>query len=105
MYEYNVKYNRLLIFDGSYCLHRNLSVPNQFEMKTSTGIGTGGVLGVLRTIQKELKSYNYYPVVVFDGGLSKRRLNIFPNYKKNLEKQQQLNECWENKTECTTKCV
>ena len=99
MYEYNVKYNRLLIFDGSYCLHRNLSEPNQFEMKTSTGIGTGGVLGVLRTIQKELKSYNYYPVVVFDGGLSKRRLNIFPNYKKNLEKQQQLNECWENKTE------
>ena len=85
-------YNKLLIFDGSYMLHRNLSQPNQWEMKNTKGKRTGGIYGSLRTILKELSQYNLYPIVVFDGGLSKRRLNIYPNYKRNLEKQALL-EC------------
>lgn len=96
--SYQQIYNRALIFDGSHALHRNLSVPNNWDMKTSTGIRTGGIFGVLRTIVKELKDYNYYPIVVFDGGLSKRRLDIYPNYKRTLDKQQ-LNESVEEKTE------
>ena len=96
--SYKQIYNRALIFDGSHALHRNLSVPNNWDMKTSTGIRTGGIFGVLRTIVKELKDYNYYPIVVFDGGLSKRRLDIYPNYKRTLDKQQ-LNESVEEKTE------
>ena len=92
-------YNKLLIFDGSYMLHRNLSQPNQWEMKNTKGKRTGGIYGSLRTILKELSQYNLYPIVVFDGGLSKRRLNIYPNYKRNLEKQALL-ECKDNeKTE------
>lgn len=79
-------FNRVLIFDGSYALHRAMSVPNNYEMATSYGKLTGGIFGVLRTIQKELKTYNYFPIVVFDGGLSKRRLSIYPNYKKAEEK-------------------
>ena len=92
-----LKYNRLLIFDGSYCLHRNLSVPNNWNMITTSGKRTGGIFGVLRTIYKELKTYNYFPVVVFDGGLSQRRLNLYPNYKQHEDKL--LNESLEAKSE------
>ena len=97
--NYNINYNRILIFDGSYCLHRNLSQPNQWEMINSKGKRTGGIFGTLRTILKELKTYNFYPVVIFDGGLSKRRLDIYPNYKRNLEKQNLLECKWEELTE------
>lgn len=96
--EIPVVFNRLLIFDGSHALHRALSVINNYEMMTTTGIRTGGIYGTLRTIIKELKTYNYFPVVVFDGSLSKRRLEIYPNYKRTLDKQQ-LNESTEPKTE------
>ena len=96
--EYIQTFNRLLIFDGSHALHRALSVPNNWDMKTSKGIRTGGIYGVLRTIMKECKTYNYYPIVVFDGGLSERRLQIYPNYKRTLDKQQ-LNESVELKTD------
>lgn len=96
--EIPVIFNRLLIFDGSHALHRALSVPNNYEMITTTGIRTGGIYGTIRTIIKELKTYNYFPVVVFDGSLSKRRLEIYPNYKRTLDKQQ-LNESLEQKTE------
>lgn len=92
-------FNRILIFDGSYALHRALSVPNNWDMINSKGKRTGGIFGVLRTIQKELKDYNFFPVVVFDGGLSKRRLEIYPNYKRNLEKQALMECLEEEKTE------
>lgn len=92
-------FNRILIFDGSYALHRSLSVPNNWDMINSKGKRTGGIFGTLRTIQKELKDYNFFPVVVFDGGLSKRRLDIYPNYKRNLERQALLECKEEDKTE------
>ena len=82
----NYLFNRLLIFDGSYMLHRALSEPHNWEMCTSEGKKTGGIFGSLRTIVKELKMYNYFPVVVFDGGLSARRLALYSNYKKHDEK-------------------
>jgi len=88
----DINFNRVLIFDGSYLLHRNLSQPNQWEMINSKGKRTGGIYGVLRSIIKESKDWNFYPVVIFDGGLSRRRLEIYPNYKKNIERQALL-EC------------
>lgn len=67
-------YNRLLIFDGSHLLHRNLNVENNYKMITTTGIKTGGVYGTLRSIIKELKTYNYFPIVVFDRTFIKKKI-------------------------------
>lgn len=93
----DILFNRILIFDGSHCLHKNLCVPNNWEMMNSKGKRTGGIFGVLRSIQKELKEYNYFPIVVFDGHLSKRRLAIHPNYKHHADNL--LKESLEQKTE------
>ena len=93
----NTVFNRLLIFDGSHCLHRNICEPHLWEMKNIKGERTGGIYGTLQTILKESSIYNYFPVVVFDGHLSQRRLDIFPNYKGTLDKQLLL----ENKEQLT----
>ncbi len=80
-------YQRLIIFDGSHCLHRAICEPHLWEMKNNDGQRTGGVFGTLQTILKESSTYNYFPVVVFDGHLSQRRLDIYPNYKRNEDKK------------------
>lgn len=95
----DIKFNRTLLIDGSYILHRQLSVPNQWDMQTINGKRTGGIYGSIRSIYKEIEKYNYFPIVVFDGGLAPRRLAIYPNYKRNEDKQLLL-ECKEyEKTE------
>lgn len=94
----NKLYQRLLIFDGSHCLHRAICEPHLWEMKNNEGQRTGGVYGTLQTILKESETFNYFPVVVFDGHLSQRRLDIYPNYKRNEDKKI-LNESVEQLTE------
>lgn len=96
----NIKpiYNRLLIFDGSHALHRSLCQMELWEMRNKEGQRTGGVYGVLNTILKESSTYNYFPVVVFDGKLSERRLKIHPNYK-HFQERQMLLECNQTLTE------
>ena len=75
------------IFDGSYLLHRCLHTPSLFELRNSKGIGTGGIFGVLRAINRELKKCgNYFPIVCFDDGLSPRRVSADIEYKKSEEK-------------------
>lgn len=81
------KYNKLLIIDGSHALHRNICQPNLWEMRNSDGERTGGIYGTINTILKETSTFNYFPVVVFDGHLSSRRLNIYDNYKHHKDKQ------------------
>lgn len=93
----NIKFNRTLLIDGSYALHRSLSEPHNWEMINSKNKRTGGIFGTLRTINKELRNFNFFPIVVFDGGLSKRRLNLYSNYKRAEEKA--LLEHKENKIE------
>ena len=85
---------------GSHALHRALSVDNNWNMITTNGIKTGGIFGVLRTLLKEITTYNYYPIVVFDHGLSTRRLELYPNYKHTEDKKEKqlLLENKENKT-------
>lgn len=90
--NYKILYNRLLIFDGSHALHRAITEPHLWEMKNEKDQRTGGVYGTLQTILKESSTYNYYPVVVFDGGLSKRRLELHPNYKNIQNKHSYLLE-------------
>ena len=58
----NQLFNRILIFDGSYALHRSLSVPNNWDMINSKGKRTGGIFGTLRTIQKEFDKQMYITV-------------------------------------------
>ena len=46
----DIKYNRVLIIDGSYMLHRTLSQPNNWDLINSKGKRTGGIFGVLRSL-------------------------------------------------------
>ena len=85
--EINSLYERLMIVDGSHLLHRSICEPHLWEMKNNDGQRTGGIFGTLQSLQKETSLYQYYPVVVYDGHLSQRRLNLYDNYKRNAEKQ------------------
>lgn len=85
--DLEIVFNRVLLVDGSYVLHRMLSQPNQWDMQTPEGKRTGGIYGSIRSIFKEMQKYNYFPIVVFDGGLAPRRLSLYSNYKRNEEKQ------------------
>lgn len=97
---YPILFNRTILIDGSYFLHRMLAQPNQWEMQTTTGKKTGGIYGCIRSIFKEIQKYNYFPIVTFDGGLAPRRLAVYPNYKRNEEKQLlNENKSYEEKTE------
>lgn len=78
--------NKIAIVDGSYFLHRSLKQPDLWDLKLDDGTRTGGVYGFLRILSAEIRNMDYVPVVVFDAGLSKDRLEIHPNYKKNFEK-------------------
>lgn len=82
------KFNKLLLVDGSYMLHRSLHVPEVFNLRASNGEGTGGIYGTLRTLLSELKiNREYYPVICFDSGLSERRTNVDNKYKHFDERQ------------------
>lgn len=80
--EFETKFNKTLIIDGSYLLNRSLRIPNLFNLRSSNGQGTGGILQFLRSLQYEFKKTGmYFPVVCWDNGLSKRRTDADPNYK------------------------
>ena len=81
--------NKVMIIDGSYVLHRSLKSPGLQELQTSTGKKSGGVFGSLRTLQAEIKKFpGYFPIFCFDKGLSKRRTEVYPDYKANRKRQQ-----------------
>ena len=83
--------DRVLIVDGSYMLHRALKTPDLWELTNKDGVRTGGVFGFLRMLGYSVKQFDYYPVLCWDSGLSPRRLEIYPNYKRHLEKSK-INE-------------
>ena len=75
-------FNKVLIIDGSYLLHRQLHQPRVSDLEN------GGVFGFLRSISKEIhNSKGFFPIVAFDHGLSKRRVEIDPYYKKANERK------------------
>ena len=83
-----MEFNKICVIDGSYMLHRGLKQQHIFNMKSSTLERTGGLYTFLNILQKEMKLLgDYFPIVCFDDGLSKRRLDIDENYKKHKEKQ------------------
>lgn len=80
-------YNKVLCVDGSYMLHRNLHVPNLFNLENSRHEKTGGIFGFLRTLSIEIKKNgNYFPIVTFDQGQSLRRLSVDPDYKNHAQR-------------------
>ena len=74
----------LAIVDGNYLTHRVRHIKELQRMTNSTGIPTGVVLGWLRSLHGLLVKFPTISsvVVVFDGGKSARRRELFPDYKK-----------------------
>ena len=85
----NKYFKNILIIDGSYMLHRSLKTPDLWNLKNSKGVKTGGVFGFFKSLFSAIKHFNYFPIVCWDSGLSPRRLEVYPNYKKHFEKSQQ----------------
>lgn len=71
------------IVDGHYLLHRTMRVPHLRMLSTKAGKPTGAVFGYLKSLRstintlKEIKKL----IVVFDGGHSKRRKEVYEGYK------------------------
>ena len=95
-----MRIGKLAIIDGSYFLHRSLRVPEIYNLHHE-GTRTGGVLQFLRSITMELSKLGAYPIVVFDGGLSERRLGVYPNYKRNLDRASERERYESHKDEMT----
>ena len=77
----------ILLVDGNYFLHRVMHTPAFLSLQTLEGRMTGGVYGVIRTIHATLK---VFPTcgkcfVCWDGGRSRRREHLLPDYKKNRD--------------------
>ena len=80
------------IVDGSYMLHRALHVPETMNLHDSKDRGTGGIFMFFRLFLTELKNMGVdfaVPLVVFDSGLSAKRLSVYDDYKKSKQKQEQ----------------
>lgn len=87
-----MRYNKVLLIDGSNMIHRQLRQPNMWELSYN-GVRTGGVFGFMRSVQTVLSKYpDHYPVVVFDHGRSPRRLAIYPNYKHQADQDKERAE-------------
>lgn len=72
-----------LIIDGNHTLHRALHQSNYRELSNSKGMPTGIVYGfcsILKGIVNKLGASSV--IVAFDGGHSKRRMDLYEDYKK-----------------------
>lgn len=72
-----------ILLDGNHTLCRCLYQPSYRELSNSSGMPTGAVYGffsVLKGLTAKLGASSV--VVVFDGGHSKRRVDIYEDYKK-----------------------
>lgn len=84
-----------LIYDGNNLAFRANSV---MELKTKSGIRTSAIYGVLNSISKDLSLFRKRGIdideVIFswDCGKSKRRLDLYPEYKANRKKQREKEE-------------
>lgn len=86
--EYKQKYKKLLLIDTSSIMHRCLGVPALFGLTNGLNV-TGGIYGSLNVILSELSiNPGVYPVALFDGGLSPRRLQLYSSYKKNDSREE-----------------
>lgn len=72
----------LVLIDGNYLLHRCMRVGGLGSLSTSYNIPIGGVFGFIKSVRSSLWSVGATScIVVFDGGISERRRQIYPAYK------------------------
>lgn len=71
------------IVDGHYLLHRNLRQPELADLRNSERMPLGGVFGFVKSLRHILGKHRGIQqcVVVFDGGHSERRIELYPEYK------------------------
>jgi len=72
-----------LIVDGNHALHRALHQSNYRELSNSQGMPTGVIYGfcsILKGLVNKLGASSV--IVAFDGGHSKRRMDLYEDYKK-----------------------
>ena len=83
----------ILVIDGSNMMHRALKTPVLFETRNANGMRIGGIQGFFNILQKELKKdmSMSFPIVCWDDDVSERRLTLYNNYKKHLDKIQDPN--------------
>lgn len=72
-------------------LHRGLHQQQLWDLRSPNGERSGGIFQFLRSINSEIKKNgDYFPVVTWDAGLSKRRTNADPYYKHADERSKEL---------------
>jgi 5'-3' exonuclease len=74
---------QFVVFDGNYLLHRVLRSPRMLGFATTDGVPTGGIYGFLRSFRAAVTAVKGFHrcVVVFDGGSSVRRTQLYPGYR------------------------
>lgn len=81
----NSIYNKILVVDLSYFLHRALRQTELWEltlMEDNKERHVGGIYGAFSILVNIMKKYpGYMPIFCSDKGLDSRRLAIYPNYK------------------------
>lgn len=94
----------LLVIDGNNMLWRIIRSKGFPELQTSLGQSTGGIFGFLRSVRMLLNEYQPASVVVvFDGGISKRRRKLNPAYKQHVSKTKEDHEDFVFQSHCITK--
>lgn len=77
----------LLICDGHNIFIRAYSGLAKQDFRNSDGIATWGVYGFLNTLTSMVRRYSpSHVLVTFDKGRSKKRLELYPQYKANRDK-------------------
>lgn len=72
-----------ILIDGSYMAHRQ-RYSALGKMERSDGVRNGVIKGFLRSLAftiRHLHAANYHTIVVWDGGRSEFRTNLYPEYK------------------------
>ena len=74
---------QVLLVDGHYLLHRTLRSPRMLGFATTDGVPTGGLYGFLRSFRAAATAVKGFHrcVVVFDGGSSLRRAQLYQAYR------------------------
>lgn len=70
------------IIDGNYGICR--CVYANSNLKTKSGIPTGGPYLFFKILNSMMSQHGNNCIVVFDGGLSQRRLGLYPHYKEKV---------------------